>query len=428
MELEKFASGLVDLKGLLRPNVLKEESQWKSWKEEFSTVGAFLGLDDFIEQCARLTKEEIEQMELASTGRSKVLYALLCTLTGPVPRSVIRTVPKHHGFEAFKALVQEFEPQGATGKLIGLVELLNPKWPPSKFLQCWRNWEADVAVFEDRQSSKIPEDIRAAIVARNAPDIVKQYLKACSADILDNYAALKKAIQSLVERDRALFSSSETVPMDIGQLQGGASSPGKGKGKPKREVICYRCGKPGHTRAECRVAMPQSTGWSTPSKASSSTATMTQSKGKGKKFGGGQSACAGGVGSSSMAGPSTSFGVGRGGFQQQQQGQGAGGKGLSYYKEDIGKKFDGTCFKCGKSGHKALQCRSGGDRRRKFNGNCNHCGKYGHKKTHCWSLEKTRRIIRKEQWIKMRKVLEQWTQIMKATNFYWLQVKSTPQD
>jgi len=43
----------------------------------------------------------------------------------------------------------------------------------------------------------------------------------------------------------------------------------------------------------------------------------------------------------------------------------------------------------------------------KFNGNCNHCGKYGHKKTHCWSLEKTRRIIRKEKWIKTRKVLEQ---------------------
>jgi len=52
--------------------------------------------------------------------------------------------------------------------------------------------------------------------------------------------------------------------------------------------------------------------------------------------------------------------------------------------------FSGTCFKCGKSGHKALQCRSSGDRRRKFNGNCNHCGKYGHKKANCWLLEKNK--------------------------------------
>gem|GEM_PF-6951265 len=53
--------------------------------------------------------------------------------------------------------------------------------------------------------------------------------------------------------------------------------------------------------------------------------------------------------------------------------------------------FSGTCFKCGKSGHKAFQCRSDGDRGRKFNGNCNHCGKYGHKKADCWLLEKNKK-------------------------------------
>ena len=56
------------------------------------------------------------------------------------------------------------------------------------------------------------------------------------------------------------------------------------------------------------------------------------------------------------------------------------------------------CFKCGKSGYIAKECRSGGrsssrgncgcgNGDRGFNGKCNNCGKQCHKKDDCWKLE-----------------------------------------
>jgi hypothetical protein len=76
------------------------------------------------------------------------------------------------------------------------------------------------------------------------------------------------------------------------------------------------------------------------------------------------------------------------------QGNGQGG----------GKKFEGECYKCGKGGHRAFECRSSGyggrggrgggyggrggsGGRGKFNGSCHNCGKSGHVKANCWEDE-----------------------------------------
>ena len=50
--------------------------------------------------------------------------------------------------------------------------------------------------------------------------------------------------------------------------------------------------------------------------------------------------------------------------------------------------FNGVCFKCGKKGHKANECRSNIKRTGgKFNGKCHHCGKKGHMAKDCWQKE-----------------------------------------
>ena len=54
-----------------------------------------------------------------------------------------------------------------------------------------------------------------------------------------------------------------------------------------------------------------------------------------------------------------------------------------------GKKFKGTCYNCGKYGHKGADCcnkdkkTEGGDTK-KFEGNCHYCKKPGHKMEDCY--------------------------------------------
>ena len=64
--------------------------------------------------------------------------------------------------------------------------------------------------------------------------------------------------------------------------------------------------------------------------------------------------------------------------------------------------FEGVCYKCKKTGHKAYQCKAAGgsnsattgrgtgQRNKRFTGNCNNCGKRGHKKAQCWDLEENK--------------------------------------
>ena len=80
------------------------------------------------------------------------------------------------------------------------------------------------------------------------------------------------------------------------------------------------------------------------------------------------------------------------------KGDGKGGKKGSSNTNKMG-KFEGTCDKCGKYGHKKKDCWSKGSSggkgskgaggkpsKEKFKGNCDHCGKPGHKKADCWLL------------------------------------------
>jgi len=141
--------------------------------------------------------------------------------------------------------------------------------------------------------------------------------------VTESFARLKQAIDSYQLRGRTFeyVDSMATVPMDVGAITGDLRSYAKGGGKAvgDREVArglqlhCRRCGKKGHTSDECHAPWSSCPG--------------NKDKGKGK-------------------------GKGKGKWAEP--------KPKAKAAPDVKgapKKFDGTCFNCGRPGHRAAECR-----------------------------------------------------------------------
>eukprot|EP00972_Heterocapsa_arctica_P032448 4780368-Heterocapsa_arctica.AAC.1 len=95
---------------------------------------------------------------------------------------------------------------------------------------------------------------------RLAPAVIQQFLRTHPEDVMSSYAKLKAALESYHVRgetyswgaDDAAAPETGATPMEFGAVEAIA----KGKGKGKKTVMCWTCGKQGHRAPECRSGPP----------------------------------------------------------------------------------------------------------------------------------------------------------------------------
>ena len=280
-----------------------EPSDWEDWSWNFKSYLAIFQPDS-VDFLARSETSNTEILDAHFTGAlppdeaanmrmfSRKLHYLLANLCTGSARLLVRQNEAGNGFETWRRLSQRFSLPDATRHVSLLTRILEWKFNTQTFEQDFNAWETVKAKYEQQTGTPIPDSVLVATLMNKTSGALQQHLRLNAATI-NTYDQMRNTLVQYF-RSRHILTSSDSglAPMDIGALKGkgyfkgknkgkgkgfshwnfmkgkGGKSKGKGKGKnfkgmkgkgkgktsnkgKGKGVVCYTCGKPGHTSREC---------------------------------------------------------------------------------------------------------------------------------------------------------------------------------
>ena len=184
--------------------------------------------------------------------RSVVLYSVLCNYLSGDAKSIAATFEStHNGFELWRILSKEMEPNSgirklALGRRISVADVLKGK-SDGQFASSLRAWEKEI-----EQYSKIPgvgggvarfdEHMQIGILMEMSPSGMKSHLQTGPAIV--SYADLRERVRTYLELRGAWNLGDGALgptPMEVDAA---------GKGKSKGDG-CMRCGDKRHSGSDC---------------------------------------------------------------------------------------------------------------------------------------------------------------------------------
>ena len=238
-----------------------------------------------------LPAEEAANMRMFS----RKLHYLLANLCPGSARLLVRQNEAGNGFETWRRLSQRFSLPDVTRHVSLLTRILEWKFNTQTFEQDFNAWETVKAKYVQQTGTPIPDSVLVATLMNKTSGALQQHLRLNAATI-NTYDQMRNTLVQYF-RSRHILTSSDSglAPMDIGALKGkgyfkgkskgkgkgfshwnfmkgkGCKSSGKGKGKnfkgmkgkgkgktsnkgKGKGVVCYTCGKPGHTSRDCNLS------------------------------------------------------------------------------------------------------------------------------------------------------------------------------
>ena len=234
--------------------------------------------------------------------RSRTLYAVLAALTSGRALRVVQAVKSRHGYEAWRSLHEELAPRVHARKLGMLQQILKPQFSSTmtieEFREKYAEWLRYVDHYEEFMGKAMDEEVKIAISVENSPAEVKTWLQVNSDSYGSDFKKLHAVLMTYVDSRRTF--AEEPKAMEVDELRKGGkkgksgkgydNKKGKGKGKwsdqhqydkgydkkmkgkgkydqqgekggdskdkgygGKGEMLCFRCGKPGHQARFCNV-------------------------------------------------------------------------------------------------------------------------------------------------------------------------------
>ena len=321
------------------------QTQWDDWSFAFKRCVRSQSPETFKEMVdwEAATEDIDEETELKESmeKRSAELYDVLCQYCTGEALMIVRSVDDMQGIRAWQKLFKKYNPRTMARGLRVLVEAVNP--PKAKGLHdvesAVAKWEEKSKILATQFDEKLSDRMKMGIFTSIMPIVIQDYIYT-HVEKDTGYEELKERVRSMVSNK--VTASAGPAPMDIGDVKGQGDEWGheyeNGYGDEHEvDVVygdyrCRNCGGYGHFAREC------------PSKGKGKG--KGGDKGKGKGFAKGGAAKGDGWGTK---------GEGKG-FGKASYGYGAKGKGQVQNDKGKGKGYQGTCWNCGKVGHKANEC------------------------------------------------------------------------
>jgi len=265
--------------------------------------------------------KDVEFDEETVNKYSAEIYDLLCQAVKGDPLQAVKSIDDMEGLKAWHKLTAKYSPKS----MARAVRLVGQVTNPAKITDLSRaeaeldKWEELVKTLQKDFNEKFSDTVKVGIVATMMPVSVQELIYQ-SIGKTANYDEVIQKVRAVVSNKVAMMMNGGPTPMDIGEIRCGTchqgweeagDNQGEDVGAVNYNTQCYTCGGWGHLGRDCPTA---------------------KGKGKGK-------------------------GIGKGGKDA-----GKGWKGLGKGGKDAGGKgataFRGECWKCGKTGHRAVECRA----------------------------------------------------------------------
>ena len=306
---EEAGATLEYLRNLGKPH--KEVLPWREVRQKMKEDLELTGLDDLDEmECGRLSKE---------------LYRALHMATGDEARLIVKSVDESDGFMAWARLSAKYSQKTLSRVMRLQQECMYPKVAKvEELVGAVLAWEGKWKRMEKEQEKeiKIPAVWKMSALLKLCPREITDMVELRWDEIGEEYERLKDRVigWATTKAER----KGGPVPMDVGEIGDDYYEDENGDwweiDNVYPAVKCYNCGKNGHIARECPL------------------------KGKGK--GGGGKGAEKGKGK----------GGGKGAEKGKGKGPGKGGPGKGGALKGKGKGYQGTCWWCGKVGHKQNEC------------------------------------------------------------------------
>ena len=304
-------------------------------------------------------KVDIDDLELtfpkADLDRHAAeLYDLLCQAVVGEPLQVIKTVEDMDGFNAWLKLMRKYSPKS----LARAVRLVGQVTAPTKISDITKaeaqldKWEDLVKTMKKDFKEEFSDTVRVGIVTAMMPPSVQELIYQ-SIDGTIKYDEVIQKVRAVISNKVAMMSNKGPAPMDIGEVYNEYNKcdyqyydddydheHNEDVGAVSFNTQCHGCGGWGHLRRDCPTQQQQQQ------------EQRQQYKGKGKGIYGK------GYGKDSSKNYGKGYGKDFGKGYGKDYGDSGGkdwGKG---FDKGHGKGFKGTCFACGKLGHRASECRA----------------------------------------------------------------------
>ena len=170
-------------------------------------------------------------------GRARMVFYVLSQLLNKAPLQVLMGISDNNGYEAWRSLKRDYEPDSGSRRVAMLSNVLRPSFEGTlpEFWEKLRKWHNEVENYEASSGEELTDNMKAGIVIQAAPREIREKLQLQD---FATYSNLLSRIEHYIHTIRVWSSGSgdTPLPMDVGQVAslskgGGGKKGDKGKGK-----------------------------------------------------------------------------------------------------------------------------------------------------------------------------------------------------